>query len=109
MQRGNGAIAEVQAIAGLITREKTRELFFRFCNEIIRFSDRITIEAALFEVRFSGPGNFSVTVSSYRELFLVSIGKVGSCDVRVSAEAGFLSALDLSLHHYLESQSRLTS
>lgn len=109
MPRGNGAVPEVETIAGLIAREKTRELFFRFCNEIIRFSDRINIEVALFEVRFSGPGNFNVTVSSYRELFLVSVGKVGSCDVRVSSEAGFLSALDLSLHHYLESRGRLAS
>ena len=105
----NGNMERIEAVAGLIARKSTRELFVKMCWEIGRFSSVIDIEIALFEVRFSGPGDFKVTLSSYRELFLVSVGEGNACDVRVSTKASFVSALDLALHHFLESQSEIAS
>ncbi len=105
----NGKMERIETVAGLIARKSTRELFVKLCREISLFSSTVDAEIALFEVRFSGPGNFKVTLSSYRELFLVSVGEGNACDVRVSSKGAFLSALDLALHHFLETHSEMAS
>jgi hypothetical protein len=109
MPSEEGKKTGVDAIAGLIARRDARTLFLKLCDEIARFSGAIDIEAALFEVRFSGPGDFRITLTAYRELFLVSIGGGSACDVRVSSDDTFLAALDLSLHHFLETQSHIAN
>ena len=81
-----------------------RRLFVRFCREVSRFSDCIDVETAPFEVRFSDPHGFSVVVSPLRELFLVSIGRSRSLDIRVSSPESFCFALDATLRSFLDLQ-----
>jgi hypothetical protein len=109
MQPEDNRSKEITAAAQRIITEKVRGLFFRYCREILLLSDDIALEVRTFELRFLGPGGFKVIVSPYRELFLASVGSVSPCEVRVSAADGYISALDLALHHYLEVRGRSTT
>jgi hypothetical protein len=82
-----------------------RKLFVRFCSEVSRFSDGIEVEIAPFEVRFRDPRGFSVVVSPLRELFLVSVGRSRSLDIRVSSSESFCFALDAALRSFLDAQA----
>jgi hypothetical protein len=93
-----GAVSLSDRIVG----EEPRRLFRALIGEIARFPGRVKVETTPFEVRFSGDGGFHVTVSPYRELFLVSVGSSAPCSFRVSTEESFLAAVDLSLQHFLE-------
>jgi hypothetical protein len=105
MLPGDDRFAGIADTAGLIIPRRIQELYVRLCREIIMLSDEIQIETSPFEMRFYDQGGFRVTVSPYRELFMVSVGSSFSCDVRVSAEDGYIAALDLLLHHYLKVRS----
>ena len=96
----------MDSLAGHLADTSIRDLFTRFCREIEILSDSIAIETTPFEVRFYDPAGFRVRVSPYRELFLVSIGSSNPCDVRVSGEDGFVSALDLAIKSFLDARVR---
>jgi hypothetical protein len=96
------AVEGAVSLAERIVMEEPRRLFRALIAEIVRFPGRVTVETTPFEVRFSGDGGFHITVSPYRELFLVSVGSATPCSLRVSTEEGFLAAVDLSLQHFLE-------
>lgn len=93
-------------MAGRLADASVRNLFLRFCREIARFSDTVAVEATPFEIRFSDPHGFRMHVSPYRDLFRVSIESTNPCDVRVSAEDGYVSALDLALKSFLDARAR---
>jgi len=87
--------------AKLIANTSIRELFTKFCREVARFSDEIDVEIEPFTLKMKDRFGFEVVLSPYREIFLVSIGGGGSCDVRVSSVEDYLFALDLVLHNFL--------
>jgi len=89
-------------MAGRLADEPVRDLFTRFCREIALFSDSMTVVVTPFEVRYSDPQGFQVHVSPYRDLFRVSINPANPCDIRVSGEDGYVSALDLALKSFLD-------
>ena len=86
---------------GRISPLKVRDLYNSFCETIIRMSCMIEVEAAAFETRFSCPDGLNVTLVPYRDLFMVSIGSSPQCDIRVTDEEGWVTALDLALNHFL--------
>ncbi len=92
----------IEDISGRIANAAIKELFVKYCREVLLFSEDISPELTPFEIRFNGPSGFRAVVSPYRELFRVSIGAAGACDIRVSAKGGLISALDMSLNHFLE-------
>lgn len=94
---------QITGAAQRIVSERPAELFTAFCREILMFPDDVEVEFARFEIRFRSVHGFNVTVSPYRDLFVVSVGEPGSCDVRVSGDEQYLQALDLSLQHFLGS------
>ena len=94
---------QIADAARRIVSERPAELFTALCREILMFPGEVKVEFARFEIRFRSDRGFNVTVSPYRDLFVVSIGEPGSCDVRVSGDEQYLRALDLSLQHFLES------
>jgi hypothetical protein len=83
-----------------------RDLFTRFCSEVLLFSDDIAVETTPFEVRFTSSTGFRVHVSPYRDLFRVSIDSPNPCDFRVNTPGGYVSALDLSLKSFLDARAR---
>jgi len=87
--------------ARLIANASIREFFARFCREVMRFSDDIDVEIEPFTLKMKNGDGFEITLSPLREIFLVSIGKDRSCDIRVSSIEDYLFALDLVLHHFL--------
>ena len=91
---------QITDAARRIVSERPAELFTAFCREILLFPDDLEVEFARFEIRFRSGRGFNVTVSPYRDLFVVSVGEPGSCDVRVSGDEQYLRALDLSLQHF---------
>ena len=96
----------VTNVARRIIPQQVKDLFMKYCHEILLFSDQIVVEITPFEVRFLGPGGFRTAVSPYRDLFLVSVGSTFSCDVRVDTRGAYFSALDLALRHFLEAQGK---
>lgn len=106
MPPDSATMEKIGQVAGRIIEPPVRELFARFCGEILLLPARIDIEVAPFEVRFSAPDGFKVTVSPYRELFLVKVGSHRSCDIRVDGQSSLVSALDLAMRHALESRGR---
>ncbi len=78
-----------------------RDLYNSFCEQVVWFSADIEVEAAQFETRFSGPGGMRVTLTPYRDIFMVSVGTSATCEVRVSDEKAWYRALDLALNHFL--------
>ena len=86
-----------------IVREETGRFFRLLLEEISRFPGPVSIEATPFEARCTGGGGFNVTITPYRELFLVSVGEKTPCTVRVASERDYFSAIDLALRHFLES------
>ncbi|MBN1164045.1 MAG: hypothetical protein JXB45_05680 [Candidatus Krumholzibacteriota bacterium] len=85
---------------------EVRDLYRRLCIQLVALSRSIKVEAAPFETRFQGPGNMYVSISPYREKFLVSVGRETPCQIRVSSREGFFRALDMSLEHYLSARSK---
>jgi hypothetical protein len=84
-----------------------RRLFIGFCREVAGLSDTFECEFSPFELSLHDPAcGFAVTVSPLRELFLVSIGRERSVDIRVSSPGSCAGALDLALCRYLEAASR---
>jgi hypothetical protein len=83
-----------------------RDLFTRFCREVLLFSEDIAMELTPFEIRFTASTGFRVQVSPYRDLFRVSIDSPNPCDFRVSAPEGYIAALDLSLKSFLDARAR---
>jgi hypothetical protein len=106
MQRAEGELKQAIGLSGRIINDEPRKLFRLLLEEILRFPGPVTIEATPFEARCAGSGGFSVTVTPYRELFLVSIGEDTPCTLRIQAERDYYSAIDLSLQHFLESCGR---
>lgn len=90
-------------LSGRIIRDEPRRLFRLLLEGILRFPGPVTIETTPFEVRCGGGGGFSVTITPYRELFLVSVGDNTPCTLRITSERDYYSAIDLSLQHFLES------
>jgi hypothetical protein len=86
--------------------ESVRNLFMAFCRQVETFSDRIEMEISPFEVRFQDPPEFRVRVAPYRDLFRVSIDSPNPCEIRVSAEEGYVSALDIALKSFLDARAR---
>jgi len=87
--------------ARLIANTSIRDLFTRFCREVARFSDDIDVEIEPFTLKMRDGFGFEVVLSPYREIFMVSLGDKGNCDVRVSSVEDYLFALDLVLHNFL--------
>jgi len=84
-----------------IAERKIRRLYTVLCDEIIRFSPSVTVEAAPFETRFATTSGMYVRISPYREIFLVSAGCDSPVEIRVSDEEGLLRALDITLECFL--------
>jgi len=99
------ALVKARGASRRIGTPAVRALFVRFCREVLSFSDSVEAEVAPFEVRFADSRGFSVAVSPLRELFLVSIGRGRTCDIRVSSPESFCLALDASLRAFLEAAS----
>lgn len=76
-------------------------------EEIARFPGSVTVETTPFEARCAGEGGFSVTITPYRELFLVSVGEETPCTLRVTSERDYCSAIDLTLQQFLQSRNPL--
>ncbi len=106
MQPRDGAASALNEMAGRLADAPVRDLFIRFCHEIAHFADSVAMDVTPFEVRFSGPHGFRMHVSPYRDLFRVSIEMASPCDVRVSTEDGYVSALDLALKAFLDAYAR---
>jgi hypothetical protein len=96
-------------LARRIGRADVRRLFARFCHEVARLSDGITLEMTSFDLTLREPCGFSISVTPLKELFLVSIGENRALDIRVSSVDGFASALDLAVNSYLGFQSKIPS
>lgn len=90
------------ALAERLIQEDMRRFFNAFCGDVAGFPGDVRIETTPFEVRFDSVNGFKVSVSPYRELFLVSIGERTPCSLRVDSEEDFYAALDLTLQHFLE-------
>ncbi len=104
MQRVEEELTRAVGLAERIVMDEPRRLFSLLLEEITRFPGPVTIETTPFEARCGGGGGFSVTVTPYRELFLVSVGEKTPCTLRVASERDYYSAIDLSLQHFLESR-----
>jgi hypothetical protein len=94
---------QIADAARRIVSDRPAELFTAFCREILMFPERVEVEFARFELRFSSGQGFNVIVSPYRDLFVVSVGEPGSCDIRVAEDEQYIRALDLTLQHFLGS------
>jgi hypothetical protein len=103
MQRAEKPLEQAVELSGRIILDGPRRLFCLLLEEITRFPGPVTIESTPFEARCGGGGGFSVTITPYRELFLVSVGEKTPCTLRVASERDYFSAIDLSLQHFLES------
>jgi hypothetical protein len=103
MQRAEEQLEQAVELSERIVRDEPRRLFRLLLEEILRFPGPVTIETTPFEARCAGGGGFSVTITPYRELFLVSVGDNTPCTLRISSERDYYSAIDLSLQHFLES------
>jgi hypothetical protein len=79
-----------------------RRFFNAFCSDVAGFPGGVRIETTPFEVRFDSESGFKLSISPYRELFLVSIGEKTPCSLRIGSEEDFYAALDLALQHFLE-------
>lgn len=106
MHRTDEKLGQAVGLSGRIILEEPRRLFRLLLREISRFPGPVTIETTPFEARCAGGGGFSVTITPYRELFLVSVGEKTPCTLRITSERDYYSAIDLSLQHFLESCSR---
>jgi hypothetical protein len=112
MQRTNESTsgsARLLKLARRVDSFALRRLLVRYCHEVMHFSEDITMEAAPFELTLRDPKGFSVAVTPFRELFLVSIGDRRALDIRVTSVDGFISALELALNSFLVAQSRTGS
>ncbi len=89
-------------LAERLLQEDLRRFFNAFCSDVAGLPGGVRIETTPFEVRFDSDSGFNVSVSPYRELFLVSIGERTPCSLRVGSEEDFYVALDLTLQHFLE-------
>ena len=108
MKPSDGNIdSNIDLLGRFIAEGSVKSLFSKFCNEIIRFSDQISIEFTSFEISFYSADGIFLRVSPYSELFLVSIGENPSVDLRVLDRGGFMRGLDLSLKYYLDSLSEI--
>ena len=97
--------ADLDMAIGLGDRliDKGLQGFFRaFCGDVARFPGGVMIETTPFEARFYSGNGFKLSISPYRELFLVSIGEQTPCSLRVGSEEDLYAALDLALQHFLE-------
>jgi len=86
-----------------LIEKDVRRFYSILCDEIIRFSPSVTVEAAPFETRFATSSGMYIRVAPYRELFLVSAGCDSPVEIRVSDEEGLLRALDIALECFLAS------
>lgn len=98
-------LKKVIEMGRIIADEEVRGLFISFCDEVARFGGEIKIETTRFEVRFFTDRGFSVSISPYPEIFVVSVGPPPHIDIRVAGEKGIMKALDISLAHFLGSYS----
>jgi len=103
MRRAEEQLEQAAGLSGRIIRDEPRRLFRLLLEEILRFPGPVTIETTPFEARCGGGGGFGVTITPYRELFLVSVGDNTPCTLRITSERDYYSAIDLSLQHFLES------
>jgi hypothetical protein len=83
-----------------------RKLYDLFCGKLLEMSGSIVVQATTFETRFTHPGGMYVSVSPYRELFMVSVGIETPCQIRITDESGFLRALDMAIECCLSSLAR---
>jgi len=95
----------IARLEGLVADGEVRELFGRFCRQVPNFCGELTVETTRFEIRYTGEGGFSMTVTPYRDLFVVALGNTPSIQLRVFSRDGFIRALDLALSHFLENRS----
>jgi len=100
---------EIKSLGFLIEKKGIRSLFHNYCSEVMKFSDGISADVTLFEARFTGECGMRITVSVYRELFIVSAGKDSSVDIRVTDHRGLIKALDISVTHFLKTASEFFS
>lgn len=98
-------ISRIEPLAALIAGRRMRRLFQKLVSEILLLGDAIGIEIGPFEARLGNPNGFFVSISPYRDIFLVRIGETSPHEIRVTALEGYFTALDLALHHYLVVQS----
>lgn len=103
MLRVDESLEQAESLSERIIPEEPRRLFRLLLQEISRFPGPVTVETTPFEARCAGRGGFSVTITPYRELFLVSVGEKTPCTLRITSERDYYSAVDLSLQHFLES------
>ncbi|HER43268.1 MAG TPA: hypothetical protein ENO08_02265 [Candidatus Eisenbacteria bacterium] len=103
MQRDDAELERAAGLAGRIIRDEPRRLFRLLLEEINRFPGPVTVESTPFEARCGG-GGFNVTITPYRELFLVSVGERTPCTLRVASERDYYQAVDCALQHFLESR-----
>jgi hypothetical protein len=96
-------LGKARMLSERLIQDDSRRFFNAFCDDVARFPGGIRIETTPFEVRFDSENGFKVSVSPYRELFLVSIGDRTPCTLRIGSEEDFYAALDLALQHFLES------
>ena len=104
MRPVEGVLERALGLSERIVGEEPRKLFRVLLEEILRFPGPVSIETTPFEARCTGAGGFNVTVTPYRELFLVSVGEETPCTIRIQSESDYYSAIDLSLQHFLESR-----
>ncbi len=96
---------ELERAIGLserIVEDEPRKLFRLLLEEILGFPGSVRVEATSFEARCTAAGGFNVTITPYRELFLVSVGEETPCTLRIQSERDYYPAIDLSLQHFLE-------
>lgn len=103
MHRVDDKLERAAGLSQRIIREEPRMLFRLLLHEIDRFPGPVSIETTSFEARCTGGGGFSVTITPYRELFLVSVGDKTPFTLRITSKRDYYSAIDLSLQHFLES------
>ena len=103
MHRSDEELKRATELSGRIIRDEPRRHFLLLLREILRFPGPVSIETTPFEVRCASNGGFSVTITPYRELLLVSVGEKTPCTLRITSERDYYSAIDLSLQHFLES------
>ena len=103
MHRADERLEQAAGLSGRIVRDEPRRFFRLLLEEIARFPGPVKIEASAFEARCASRGGFRVTLTPYRELFLVSVGEKTPCTIRIASKLDYYSAIDLSLQHFLES------
>ena len=106
MRRAEGALEQALGLSERIIMEEPRKHFRLLLEEILRFPGPVRIETTPFEARCAGNGGFNVTVTPYRELFLVSVGEDTPCTLRIQSERDYYPAIDLALQHFLEGCAR---